>query len=381
MSFFRMSRLGETDILDEECYYSCSELEGAVTLIHGAITMCGHVHSQNKGMPFACEYNGGEMPLDKLAIAREELRLKNQTEEDTPCKGCQFLQKRKWPKKKYLVDHITVGHYTPCNLACTYCYTTKYSEEEKRKYNTPPYNAAESIASIAAQNNLSPNCTAWLTAGEPTLFADFEEIVEVLLKNGVKTTIGTNCIKKPIDVVCKGVQENLIEILCSVDSGTKEKYQEIKGKDCHKIVWEHLGQYAAINPENIVVKYIFMDENSSEKEVREFISMCKSKAIRKISISRDILKYDGILSKMQENMPKEMFRLIALMMQLAIENDMEVFFDVNWPVFSDYELLKIRLACLEQFIKLGLSLDKDSFKLHFFDIVALLERACLESKF
>jgi len=342
MSFFRMSRADDTSIIDEGCYYSCMELEGAITLIHGAITMCGHVHNQNKGMPFACEYNGGDVPLDKLVTAREELRLKNQTNQDTPCKGCQFLQKRKWPKKKYLVNHITVGHYTPCNLACTYCYTTKYSEDEKKKYNTPPYNAAKSIASIAAQNNLSPDCTAWLTAGEPTLFADFEEIVEVLIQNGVKTTIGTNCIKKPVEAVLEGVKNGLIEILCSVDSGTKEKYQEIKGKDCHKIVWEHLGQYTAINPKNIVVKYIFMDENSSEREVREFINMCKSKGIRKISISRDILKYDGILSKIQEDMPDEMFCLIAMMMRLAIENNIEVFFDVNWPVFTDDELTKIR---------------------------------------
>lgn len=379
MNFFRMVRCNDYLKFCQDGYYSCAELEGAITLIHGAITMCGHVHSKTKGMPYVCSYDGGDIPIDELISARNELRRLNQTEHDTPCKGCQFLQKRLWGANEFPVDHITVGHYTPCNLQCTYCYTTKYSDEEKLRYNTIPYSAANSIESMVRQGVLAPNTTAWLTAGEPTLFADFESIMDVLVRNKIKTTIGTNCIKEPIKIVKDGMRSGLVEILCSVDSGTQEKYKEIKGKDYHRIVWRHLFEYSQINHENLIVKYIFMDENSSKDEVVAFIDNCLANGIKKISISRDILKYDGILSNQKQQMPDDMFFSIAFMYQLAVKSNIEVFFDVNWPVFSDCEILKIKLSLLEYLVD-STDFKFDEAKSHFIGIANLFSSCFSEAK-
>jgi wyosine [tRNA(Phe)-imidazoG37] synthetase (radical SAM superfamily) len=344
--FFRMKRLSEERESEDGAYFSCKEIEGALTFVNSTITLCGHVHNENKGMPVACEYSGGDIPADKIISAKKLLQQKNQTDEDTPCKGCQFLQKKNWSKKEYLFDHITIGHYTICNLQCNYCYITDYTKEQTRIFSTAPYNAADSIADTIKQGLLAPNATAWLTAGEPTLFTEFEQILNILLKNEIRTTIGTNCIRS-FDIIKKGLQNNLIEILCSVDAGTSNKYHEIKGQNFHQVVWDNLEQYAQLNNDSVIVKYIFMDENASGTEVLAFINMCRLKQISKISISRDIRKYRGVLSASSENMPEQMFRAMALMMFEAIKNNIEVYFDVNWPVFSDDEIFKIKSLALE----------------------------------
>lgn len=356
--FFRMCRVSEDpNELCDDAYYSCEEIEGAITFVNNAITMCGHVHSKDKGMPAICEYKGGEVPASAVIEARNELIRKNQTDEDTPCKGCEFLKKRIWPKNDHLFDHITVGHYTVCNLNCSYCYRTDYSREEKIRLNSAPYNAADSIKNIISQGLLAPNATAWLTGGEPPLFVDFVQIMEVLLQHNVRTTIGTNCTKYS-DVLEKGLNQNLVEILCSVDAGTRDKYQVIKGKDAYDAVWENLGKYAQINRDAVVAKYILMDESATEIEVLAFVSMCKLKGIGKISISRDIRKYRGLLSPEQQDMPKWMYQIIVLMMAEAVNNGIEVNFDINWPVFTDMEILRIKLHLVDAITSKQLSLEE-----------------------
>lgn len=338
-SFFRMTRD------EEQCYgsfLSCHELEGAITFNYNSITLCGFVHSGNKGMPFVSDYNGGDIPLDKIMKVRNDLRRENQTNHDTPCKGCPFLVRRHWKLYNNLFNHITVAHYTPCNLKCTYCYTTKYTQEEFKKLNTHPYNVTDSIIQMSEKGVLSENTTAWLTGGEPTVFIDFLDIIKVLIENKVRTTIGTNCVKPSLDIVKEGLKNNLIEILCSVDAGTHQIYHMVKGKNCFETVWTHLNEYAHINQELVIVKYIFLESNAIEKEVLNFIYMCKSNNIKKISISHDVTKNSGILSKEIKCLPIYILDLIVLMVYEAIKNKIEVFFDVNWPVFNDFEMNKIK---------------------------------------
>lgn len=338
--FFRMSR---HDTIDQNSgYFSCQELEGAITFIHGGLTMCGHVHSGNKGMPYICEYHGGEVPLEKIHEARKTLKEKNQTNEDTPCKGCEFLEKREWEQRDKLVNHITIGHYTPCNLRCTYCYTTKYSEEQFKIMNTPPYNAAKAVQSIADQNALCDGTTAWLTGGEPTMFVDFEDIISVLDKYSIYPTIGTNCVKPVSEKVLQGVSKGNIEILCSVDAGTKEKYKEVKGRNQIDNVWSNLKIYTDANPNCIIVKYIYMDNNYQLEEVNSFILGCIQSGIKKISISRDVLAYEGTLSENRSKLPEHINESIVHMIYQAVINNIDVYFDVNWPVFKNHELEKLQ---------------------------------------
>lgn len=346
--FFRMVR--GNDQSGEGAYFSCREIEGAITLTNTAITMCGHVHSSNKGMPLICSYSGGIIQSDDIKKAREDLRRKNQTDADTPCKGCLFLQKRVWPQANYPVDHITIGHYTPCNLLCSYCYRTSYSDEENAKLSIPPYSAVTAINSLIDQGMIAPNTTAWLTGGEPTLFVDFDEIMTLLLNNNIRITIGTNCTIYS-NMIAEGLRRNLVEVLCSIDAGTRSKYRDIKGKDLYEAVCTNLARYAAINKATVIAKYIFMDDNSSPEEALAFVKMCRLNNIGVISISRDILRYRGVLSSSQTDMPESMFRAIVIMMFEAIKNGIEVVFDANWLVFTDAEVLKIKLLLLECIIE------------------------------
>ena len=70
------------------------------------------------------------------------------------------------------------------------------------------------------------------------------------------------------------MKKNLVNILVSTDSGTRETYKKIKLVDKHNNVWNNIKKYAKHQQNDLLVKtkYIIIPRvNDNEKEIREFI--------------------------------------------------------------------------------------------------------------
>src|SRR4051794_7222530 len=75
-------------------YPSCDWLEGGLAFNRRGLHACLIVH-HGRGFPHLCDYNGGEIPVERVLAARDEIIRQNQGEGHPACKGCAHLVTRR----------------------------------------------------------------------------------------------------------------------------------------------------------------------------------------------------------------------------------------------------------------------------------------------
>ena len=106
-------------------YVSCEWIESRLVLEQRQVKFCCIGHSGNKGYVPICDYDGGEIPVEEIKAARKRLIEQNNSDGDSLCKGCHFLQKKDWDaerKTTALLDTVYVSNFSICNLHCRYCF-------------------------------------------------------------------------------------------------------------------------------------------------------------------------------------------------------------------------------------------------------------------
>lgn len=144
------------------------------------------------------------------------------------------------------------------------------------------------INSLFDQNILSRNCYFSWGGGESTIFNQFDEICKLISSKGYIQYVHTNGIRfsKSLENV---LHNNLGKINISLDSGTSNKYKEIKGVDRFDKVIENIKKYrlASTNSYSVELKYIVFEKNNDLFEIENFINLCKSIDIKSIEYSLD----------------------------------------------------------------------------------------------
>ena len=103
---------------------------------------------------------------------------------------------------------------------------------------------------------------------------------------GARTTwIHTNGTRVPRPIK-EGLSTKRIHILCSVDAGSRETWKLIKKKDFYDIVCRNLEQYLRSRC-RVVLKYIMKDENCSDAELAQFISMASRNCATELLLDID----------------------------------------------------------------------------------------------
>jgi hypothetical protein len=126
-----------------------------------------------------------------------------------------------------------------------------------------------------------------LGGGEPTLYHEFEPMIERCLARRLSAMVFTNATGY-VEVLAEGLRRGLFEIVTSVDAGTRETYLRLKTKDFFDRVWENLARYAAANPAAVTAKYILVRGNLSREDLAGFAGRCKDAGITQIAIAKNV---------------------------------------------------------------------------------------------
>ncbi len=295
-------------------YVSCPWLEGGLVFQNGFLSVCCTNHSDGrKGCPFICRFGGGELPLDKIFMARDELRRNTRDGVDCACTGCPSLSHREWPEEKNAFHHIAIANFSHCNLDCYYCENHTPPEKEDGTAVRAAYDVLPIITGLYESGLAGPWTRFTWGGGEPTLVQEFEMLLRSLIERGAPIHIHTNAtILSP--AILEGLAAARITMTCSVDAGTPETYAAIKKRNSFATVWRNLAEYAKANGQAVTVKFIMLDKNMSEEEVTSFVGQCQAAGITKIRISRDT----------QRPMPEYAVKLSAFMIHLALKERVEI---------------------------------------------------------
>ncbi|MBE7704871.1 MAG: radical SAM protein [Cyanobacteria bacterium SIG29] len=190
------------------------------------------------------------------------------------CDGCFELVERDWDDDDY-INHLTAGHIMKCNSRCVYCPIGRIPDCHNREQDV---DMKPIVEELLEKNLLRYDGSLRFVGGEPTLMKEFDWLVDLFSKNNVpEIYVPTSGIRLSKSL-CKALEKvPAAAIVASVDSGTKETFEKVKGTKFFDIVQKNMATYLKHAKEKnfVISKFIlFANYNDSAFEIEAWLENC-----------------------------------------------------------------------------------------------------------
>ena len=215
--------------------------------------------------------------------------------------------------------------YIGCNLRCSYC---------RKVFGIPgkfDLTAWEELVSeLKSRKMIDEDTIILFASGELTIYPQCSQILSVF--KDYSSYVFSNCIaynKAFADHIALGKTT----INSSIDSGTKETFEKVKGVDKYENVFQNLKMYSEKGAK-IHLKYILLrDVNDNEKDANGFVQFAKDLRVESVAISKD--NNDDL--PMNDNMMKTIKRIS----NICTESDITVIFDKSKFMTSEFDYIEV----------------------------------------
>jgi poly(ribitol-phosphate) beta-N-acetylglucosaminyltransferase len=321
-------------------YKTCADIENSIYIAPNEIRSCCQrffYEGKMRGDAKLIEIKEGLTPsIDEIISARKKILEQIQNDENEDCKGCPLIQSVKdKPVITSKVSHLSIEHHSVCNLRCNYC-SEIYWGGKKSKYDVVQF-----VSYLSRAKSLNDCYQVVWGGGEPTLDQSFEKILEEIHKYANPRTyhrVFTNSVRFSTAIM-RFMKKGLIKITTSIDSGTPEKFKEVRGRPRFFEVFENLKKYSEIDSHKITIKYILTDENKEKSELNAFVDNC-------LKYRLDMCNYQISINYKKNKFNLDFLKsIIYLFAKLYSNNIKKVFVDdhivTRFCSLSEDELFKI----------------------------------------
>lgn len=299
-------------------YVSCNMIEHGLDTHVTSINLCCRSASKGGGFkPILKDYKGELIDWENFFEVKNRYRSQMREGKMLPeCEGCICLEEKEWDDEDY-ISYINFNHGLICNSHCSYCYLDKSARFFK------PYDALPIIKDMIQKHIFRVGGNVTIAGGEPTAHVEFEELLNTLIDFGVDPirilTNGT-IFSKAIE---KGLSLGVVNIVVSVDSGTKETFEKIKRINAYDKVWSNLKKYANAQyaSNRVKTKYIIIPGvNDNFKEVDAFINKTMKANIAHIAVDVEQFWYQDNFDKI----PQHIYEILNYIIKRAQEKGLAV---------------------------------------------------------
>lgn len=283
-------------------FESCDYIEHGMVLDHcNRIRSCNNFNPRYGGRPVIYENYHGEK-IDWKEFFEIKRKLRNQFRNgECPelCKECVNLAHKEHDDEDY-INYLLLTPWVPCNSNCIYCSAPRDKEVLQ---NTKVYKVLPLIKDMIKNNILKKDGIIDFAGGEPTIYREFEGLLNEFVKNDFKRIlIHTNAIKKSGSII-KGLRKGVVRVLVSVDAGTKEVHQKVKQVKSYDAVWKNLKEYAKNQPKDknyVKTKYIIVPGlNDTKEELNIWLEKSSEIGIKSVVLNLD---FNWIMNNVENNL-------------------------------------------------------------------------------
>ncbi len=173
---------------------------------------------------------------------------------------------------RFLIKKIIVNHFKQCNCKCIYCAQKKiWGDEIGTNYELLPI-----IKELYKKNAIDKhNLEVEFQGGDVSVLKEFEQLFKEFINGGCrKFVILTNGIKY-LPEISENSNNAEINMIISLDSGTRETFEKIKQVNAFDSVLDNIKEYAKNNV-YVDLKYILIkDINDNPSEIFSFLNVVK----------------------------------------------------------------------------------------------------------
>ena len=262
-----------------EHYTSCHWIQHGLSFENDHIEMCCLCcHKGGGRLYIKDEYKGKGLKWDDIFKLKEKFIEENKKGIIDPrCEGCFNLVHKGWDDNEKYINYIHFNHWTHCNSDCIYCYT---SWDKKNFQKKPHYKVMPMLKELFKKKLFHPDGEVTFAGGEPTILNEFDDIINILLKNGVnRITVHTSGIKlsKAIE---KGLKEGKLSVCLSADAGSSETFYKVKRVNKFDKFWQNVEKYAQAQPKDnntlVETKFIIIPGvNDNKEEIEKWLLTLK----------------------------------------------------------------------------------------------------------
>lgn len=224
-----------------------------------------------------------------------------------------------------LIQYINLSMYpAPCQCRCIYCSVYKQDQSITSDAARTAYEKVFDLLDLAVSSGVvDPNAMWQVSSGEITIHPYRDRIMRLV--RGKRTTFYTNCMKFDEDIAQTLHDNSKSAINLSIDAGTSETWKQVKGIDNFDRVTENLTRYykQSARPGQIALKYIILPGiNDSHEDYQSLIKIMEALEVKRLSLSRDVLKKYTMSREEQIELTGAASRLLAMCRKNGITYDM-----------------------------------------------------------
>ena len=262
-------------------YKSCYWIESGINFDIDTYKICCLYSAKGGGNTIVKNnYKGEPIDWDNFFNFKKRIKDLHKSGKIYPkCEGCILLAERDWPDDHTKISMINLDYWTKCNSRCSYCHTMNDKEAYNKFKN---YNFLPILKDMIKRDILRPHGHVSFGGGEVTLLKEFDKLLNIFMDYGFPLTrIHSSCIKYS-RAIEKGLKNGRVDLIVSIDAGSKEMHEKVKQVKSYDKVWKNLKRYASNqrNPLAVKVKYIVIPGlNDDKKEIELWLKKAKENGI------------------------------------------------------------------------------------------------------
>lgn len=300
-------------------YISCDLIEHGLDFFTDSINFCCRIPPTERGYKKILDNYYGEL-IDFKKFFKIKRYYRNEMKKGNiipECKNCIYLREQEWDNEDY-ISFINFNNWTICNEHCVYCWLNDKDRPHQKQYNVYP-----AIRDMAEKGYLRKGGNITIAGGEPSVAPEFNDLIKLFIDYDLSSIrILTNATRYS-PIVERGIKEGRLNIVVSVDSGTRETFIKVKRFDFYDKVWENIQKYALAQPlyDRVKTKFILIPGyNDTKDEIIAWINKSIEAGVKNVAFDVEMMWYN----ENKESIPFYILELVKFTIDLVKQNGLDI---------------------------------------------------------